>query len=238
MSARHFQPIDARRPQGQTQPRGILRQPQNHQPSPVSRSLEFDQGFPRRQQQLSPDTRSPRRDRFPSIPIPMPPVSKIDTENDSVARACGRTPSPALRYRPESHGTHCSSQRELESPPAQRRPQAPRARVQDPRKLFAALDELLHGCNSASDERFRLHDYLEWADIRGVQLRDRDDREERDRERSRFAQMRRNPHAEVDPKLGAYDTLANSPAADTRTISQLSSRPLSMTLSCMPPHRL
>jgi len=48
---------------------------------------------------------------------------------------------------------------------------------------------------------------LEWADIRALQLRDRDEREDRDRHRSRFAQMRRNPHAEIDPKMGACDDL-------------------------------
>lgn len=137
----------------------------------------------------------------------MPCVLEIDTENDSVARACGRTPSPPLRYQPESYRTHGSSPREPENPSPHRRPQAPRARVHDPRKLFAALDEIIHACASASNERFRLHDYLEWADIRALQLRDRDDREERDRERGRYAQMRRNPHTEVDPKIGAYDAL-------------------------------
>jgi hypothetical protein len=137
----------------------------------------------------------------------MPRISKVDTENDSVARACGRTPSPALRYQPESYRTHDSPQHELESPSAHQSPQAPRARIHDPRKLFAALDEILHACDSTSNERFWLHDLLEWADIRAIQLRDRDDREERDRERGRYAQIRRNPHAEIDHKIGAYNAL-------------------------------
>jgi hypothetical protein len=211
MSARLFQPPDPRRPQGQAQPRGILRQPQNYRSSPASRSTEFDLGPSRRsaaQQQYSPDSRSPRRDRFgPRISLPMP-LSKIDTENDSVARACGQTPSPPLRYQPESYRKRGSFSREPENSSPLRIPQAPRARVHDPRKLFAALDEILHACALASNERFRLHDCLEWADIRAVQLRDRDDRDERDRERGRYAQMRRNPHAEFDPKIGTYDALA------------------------------
>ena len=49
----------------------------------------------------------------------------------------------------------------------------------------------------------RLHDFLEWADVRAAQLRDRDDGAERDRERARLAKMRKNSHAEVDPKMGA-----------------------------------
>ena len=80
---------------------------------------------------------------------------------------------------------------------------APRANLNDPRKLFKALDELLHACDLTSSDRFRLHDYLEWVDIRAVQLRDRAEREERDKERYRFAHMRRSSHAEIDTKMGA-----------------------------------
>ena len=194
------------RSQSQAQLRGILRQPQNHKPPPISRSPEWEPGYfqrPPALQQLNADSHPSRSDRFgPRLSLPTTRIFEIDTENDSVARACGQTPSPALRFQPESYPTHTA----LHGPdhaPAQRGPQAPRARVQDPRKLFAALDELLHTCDAASSERFRLHDFLEWADVRAVQLRERDDRAERDRERARFAKMRKNSHAEVDPKMGA-----------------------------------
>jgi hypothetical protein len=230
MSAHPFQSLETHRPQPddfnscptrptdrsqyQGQSRGILRQPHNHRPSP--RSPEFDNDFPKRssaQQRPSADAR--HRDIFghPNS-LPMPRASKIDTERDSVARACGQPPSPALNYQPELYRTPTSPQRTHELTPAQQRPQAPRARMRDPRKLFTTLDGILRTCDATSPLRFRLHDCLDWIDIRQVQLRERDDLQERDRERSRFAQMRRNPNSEVDPKMGAFDVLSLSLATN------------------------
>ena len=226
MSARPIQSPDSRHPQStefptgssrpsdrsQTQilPRGILRQPQNHRSSLSRSPPDFGQGHSRRsltQQQLDSDIHAPRRDSVaPAIPLLVPRGPGIDTVNASVARACGQTPSPPLLYNSESDRSSTSpTNREAEHVPTRRL--ASRARTHDPRKLFINLDELLCDYDAASNDRFRLHDYLEWADIRALQLRDRDEREDRDRHRSRFAQMRRNPHAEIDPKMGACDDL-------------------------------
>ena len=101
------------RSQSQAQLRGILRQPQNHKPPPISRSPEWEPGYfqrPPALQQLNADSHPSRSDRFgPRLSLPTTRIFEIDTENDSVARACGQTPSPALRYQPKSYPTHTPS---------------------------------------------------------------------------------------------------------------------------------
>lgn len=184
------------RHQGQIQPRSILRQHQSHHSVSDSRGgpLDFE----------SQSRTSFHRDRCPGgMQFPTPRVSLVDAENDSVARACGKTPSPALRYQPESYRAQLRPHRGSESS-VPKKPQPPRARAENPRELYGMLHNLLVSCDSAQDgRRLRVWDYLEWQDILAVQGWDYKGREERDRERRRFAQMRKNSHTEVDPKMGA-----------------------------------
>lgn len=196
------------RPQIQAQPRSILRQPPPHLSLSDLRGgpSEFEQQMRSHRQTTqpcSPEVRSgtiSRHNRPSGMQLPAPRRSLVDAENDSVARACGKAPSPA-DYQPEFYGTQLAPHRGSEL--IYKKPRAPRARIENPREIYGALHTLLVSWDSPKDRRrLRVWDYLDWQDILAVQGWDYKDREERDRERRRCAQMRKNPHTKNNPKIG------------------------------------
>ena len=132
------------RHQGQIQPRSILRQHHNH----IIQCLIHVVVHLTSKVKVAPP--STAIVALVACSFPTPRVSLVDAENDSVARACGKTPSPALRYQPESYRAQLRPHRGSESS-VPKKPQPPRARAENPRELYGMLHNLLVSCDSAQD---------------------------------------------------------------------------------------
>lgn len=169
-------------PQPQRQTRGILRQSHTsastRQSSPSPREpAESTMSNSRKtasQQQRYPEIRPQSHGRFSlGKTMPAPRVSAIDIQNDSVARACGLTPSPAQHYMADFHRP-CALSSNQRSETVYSPPEPPRPHWDNelPGRLLAQMHDLLQDKILPPYERLGCGKYLGWDDVRRVYTRE------------------------------------------------------------------
>lgn len=139
---------------------------------PTHRPISFHTTTPIRESQSYPSTHSPYRS---PTNFSASRMAEVYSEHDSVARACGQTPSPASHFLPERY----QERGLMISPPAPPRP----SRV-EPVTEYNRLHEILRKGNLAT-ARFDIRDHLALSDLTALRNRDRIRQNERERKRDK-----------------------------------------------------